>query len=298
MRGKASGKRATSEAMALEIVVDAGGRRQLRGDRLGQRAHRAPAPAGVFRAGGTALDFQALQGALHLGGVQHKSLPCEGTLGRTQTFRVPSASVLFGLVADLRDVTYTHRGSQDAKRDFAKGAHRHPHRDRARSRRSAWSSTASRARCGCAARSASRSGPGSPPPSPRSRMNGQPVSVPAPGRTTELPDGAGLVQRELVKRSRYGARVIALRVTLFQQAVVMDLAPVRRAHLPALTRPPAGSGQQPRRVASRRAASPSRRAWATSGKTTLWSPTVPIRPRITQVVIRPGSTWATAWASS
>ena len=29
VRGKASGKRATSEAMALEVVVDAGGRRQL-----------------------------------------------------------------------------------------------------------------------------------------------------------------------------------------------------------------------------------------------------------------------------
>ena len=45
----------------------------------------------------------------------------------------------------------------------------------------------------------------------------------APGGTTELPGGAGLVQRELVKRSRYGARVIALRVKLFQEAVVMDL---------------------------------------------------------------------------
>ena len=55
-------------------------------------------------------------------------------------------------------------------------------------------------------------------------MNGRPVSVPAPGATTELPDGAGLVQRQLVKRSRYGARVIALRVTLFREAVVMDLA--------------------------------------------------------------------------
>ena len=121
VRGKASGKRATSEAMALEVVVDAGGRRQLLEIGSANARIGAPAPAGVFRAGGTALDFQALQDALHFGGVQHKSLPCEGTLGRTQTFRVASASVLFGLLADLRDVTYTHRGSQDAKRDFAKG---------------------------------------------------------------------------------------------------------------------------------------------------------------------------------
>lgn len=223
VRGKASGKRATSEAMALEIVVDAGGRRQL--VEIGSANARigAPAPAGVFRAGGTALDFQALQGNLHLGGVQHKSLPCEGTLGRTQTFRVPSASVAFGLLADLKDVTYTHRGSQDAKRDFAKGLTgtriesvsvpgvglvingvESSVRMRGKERKPV------RARVATTITSIT--------------MNGQPVAVPAPGRTTELPNGVGLVQREIVKRSRYGARVVALRVTLFQQAVVMDLA--------------------------------------------------------------------------
>jgi hypothetical protein len=223
VRGKASGKRATSEAMALEVVVDAGGRRQLLEIGSANARIGAPAPAGVFRAGGTALDFQALQGALHFGGVQHKSLPCEGTLGKTQTFRVPSASVLFGLVADLRDVTYTHRGSQDAKRDFAKGLTgtrietvsvpaaglvingvESTVRMRGIERKPV------RARVGTTISSIT--------------MNGQPVSVPAPGGTTELPNGAGLVQRELVQRSRYGARVIALRVKLFQQAVVLDLA--------------------------------------------------------------------------
>lgn len=222
VRGKTSSKRATSEAMALEILVDAGGRRQL--VEIGSANARigAPAPAGVFRAGGTALDFQALEGALRFGGVQHKSLPCEGTLGRTQTFRVPSASVLFGLLAELRDVTYTHRGSQDAKRDFAKGVSgtrietvsvpsvgleisgvESSVRMRGKERRPV------RARVATTISSIT--------------MNGQPVSVPAPGGATELPGGAGLVQRELVKRSRYGARVIALRVKLFQEAVVMDL---------------------------------------------------------------------------
>jgi hypothetical protein len=222
VRGKASAKRATSEAMALEVVVDAGGRRQLLEIGSANARIGAPAPAGVFRAGGTALDFQALQGALHFGGVQHKSLPCEGTLGRTQTFRVPSASVLFGLVADLRDVTYTHRGSQDAKRDFAKGLSgtrietvsvpsvglvidgvESSVRMRGIERKPV------RARVATTISSIT--------------MNGQPVPVPAPGGTTELPNGVGLVQRELVQRSRYGARVIALRVKLFQQAVVMDL---------------------------------------------------------------------------
>jgi hypothetical protein len=222
VRGNASSKRATSEAMALEIVVDAGGSRQLVEIGAANARIGAPAPAGVFRAGGTALDFQALQGALRFGGVQHKSLPCEGTLGRTQTFRVPSASVLFGLLADLRDVTYTHRGSQDARRDFAKGLTgtrietvsvptvgleirgvESSVRMRGKERRPV------RARVATTITSIT--------------MNGQPVSVPAPGGTTELPGGAGLVQRQLVRRSRYGARVIALRVQLFEQAVVMDL---------------------------------------------------------------------------
>lgn len=223
VRGQASGKRATSEAMALEIVVDAGGRRQLVEVGSANARIGAPAPAGVFRAGGTALDFQVLQDNLHFGGVQHKSLPCEGTLGRTQTFRVPSASVLFGLLAGLRDVTYTHRGSQDAKRDFAKGLTgtriesvsvpsvgleingvESSVRMRGKERKPV------RARVATTITSIT--------------MNGQPVPVPAPGRTSELPNGVGLVQRELVRRSRYGASVIALRVTLFQQAVVMDLA--------------------------------------------------------------------------
>ena len=54
-------------------------------------------------------------------------------------------------------------------------------------------------------------------------FQGQPVAVPAVGQTVELPDGAGLIQRQLVKDSRYGARSIGLRVQLFAEAVVLDL---------------------------------------------------------------------------
>ena len=295
MRGTATGKKATSEAMALEIVVDAGGSRQL--VEIGSANARigAPTPAGVFRAGGTALDLQALQSALHFGNVQHKSIPCEGTLGRTMTYQVPTAGVLGGLVARVNGVTYAHRGSQNARKDLAKGFSGGPDRQHLRSPRSASRSTTSSARSRCAARRTSRSGRRSPRASARSPTRASPSPYPAVGQTVELPGGAGLVQRQLVKNSRYGAKSIGLRVQLFAEAVVLDLAPRRRAHLPALTQP---EGQQPFRVASRRAASPSRRAWATSGKTTLWPAAVPIRPRITQVVILPGSTWATAWASS
>ena len=53
---------------------------------------------------------------------------------------------------------------------------------------------------------------------------GQPVAVPEPGQTVELPGGAGLIQRQVVKDSRYGAKSIGLRVQLFANAVVLDLA--------------------------------------------------------------------------
>ena len=57
-------------------------------------------------------------------------------------------------------------------------------------------------------------------------MNGQPVvRARPPVGTTELPDGAGLVQRQLVKRSRYGARVDrACGSRCSGEAVVLDLA--------------------------------------------------------------------------
>ncbi|UUZ58339.1 hypothetical protein [Nocardioides sp. B-3] len=54
-------------------------------------------------------------------------------------------------------------------------------------------------------------------------FRGQPVAVPEPGQTVELPNGAGLIQRQLVKNSRYGAKSIGLRVQLFANAVVLDL---------------------------------------------------------------------------
>ena len=81
-----------SQASALRIEVTAGDRRQL--VELGTARVRmgGPAPVGVFRSGGTAMDYQALQGALKFGNVEHKALPCQGTRGRTQTYQVPHAS--------------------------------------------------------------------------------------------------------------------------------------------------------------------------------------------------------------
>uniref|UniRef100_UPI00286DCCF4 hypothetical protein n=1 Tax=Nocardioides sp. TaxID=35761 RepID=UPI00286DCCF4 len=94
VRGTATSRKATSEAIALEILIDAGGSRQLVEIGAANARIGSPTPVGVFRAGGTALDLQALQGNLHLGNVQHKSIPCEGTRGRTLSYHVPAAGVL------------------------------------------------------------------------------------------------------------------------------------------------------------------------------------------------------------
>ncbi|PUA80295.1 choice-of-anchor P family protein [Nocardioides currus] len=222
VRGSANAKRATSEAMALEIVVDAGGSRQL--VEIGSANARigAPAPAGVFRAGGSALDLQALQSSLRFGNVQHKSIPCEGTLGKTMTYHVPSAGVLGGLVARVTGVTYSHRGKQNARKDLAKGFS-------AVSIASTSVPAVGLEVSDIVSRVTMRGKENRPVKSKVTSsigaitFRGQPVAVPAPGQTVELPGGAGLLQRQVVKDSRYGAASIGLRVQLFAEAVVLDL---------------------------------------------------------------------------
>ena len=53
---------------------------------------------------------------------------------------------------------------------------------------------------------------------------GQPVPVPAPGEVVELPGGAGEIQRQLVDTGYRGSQVIGLRIKLYSDAVVIDLA--------------------------------------------------------------------------
>ena len=119
--GRANDHNAQSQASALRIEVTAGERRQL--VELGTARVRmgGPAPVGVFRSGGTAMDYQALQGALKFGNVQHKALPCQGSQGRTQTYQVPNASQLLPVPVLLEGVTYQVNGDQFRKKSVAKG---------------------------------------------------------------------------------------------------------------------------------------------------------------------------------
>ena len=188
--GRANDHNAQSQASALRIEVTAGDRRQL--VELGTARVRmgGPAPVGVFRSGGTAMDYQALEGALTFGNVEHKALPCQGSRGRTQTYRVPHASQLVPVPVLLDGVTYQVNGDQFRAKKVAKG----------------WSRTAissvsipsaqlvitdvssraaMRQKAGKRVRSKVSTAIGS------ITVAGQPVEVPAPGGVVELPGGVG-----------------------------------------------------------------------------------------------------------
>ena len=221
--GRANDRNAQSQASALRIEVTAGDRRQL--VELGTARVRmgGPAPVGVFRSGGTAMDYQALEGALEFGNVEHKALPCQGSRGRTQTYRVPHASQLLPVPVLLDGVTYQVNGDQFRDKLVAKGWSR-----------TAISSvtipTAQLVITDVSSRAAMRQKAGK---RVRSKIStaigsitvaGQQVEVPAPGGIVELPDGAGEIQRQLVDTGYRGSQVIGLRIKLYSEAVVIDLA--------------------------------------------------------------------------
>jgi hypothetical protein len=221
--GRANSSNAQSQASALRIEVTAGDRRQL--VELGTARVRmgGPAPVGVFRSGGTAMDYQVLDGALKFGNVQHKALPCQGTRGRTQTYQVPHASQLLPVPVLLDGVSYQVNGDQLRAKKVAKG----------------WSRTAIRTVSiptaqlvisDVSSRAAMRQKAGK---RVRSKIStaigsitvaGQPIPVPGPGGVVELPNGAGEIQRQLVDTGYRGSQVIGLRIKLYSEAVVIDLA--------------------------------------------------------------------------
>ena len=222
-KGRATAHNAQSQASALRIEVTAGDRRQL--VELGTARVRmgGPAPAGVFRAGGTAMDYQALEGNLRFGNVEHKALPCEGSRGKVQSVTVPHASQLLPVPVVLDDVTYQVKGDQRRDREVAKGwaatsigsvsvpTARLEIRD-------ITSRAAMRGKLGKRVRSRVVTRIGS------ITVGGQPLAVPAPGGSVDLPDGSGVIQRQVVDSGYRGSQVIALRIKLFEEAVVIDLA--------------------------------------------------------------------------
>lgn len=220
--GKVTPHSASSDATSLHVEVTAAGERQLL--ELGQARTRIgrSTPAGVFRAGGTAMDLYALDSALHFGSISHKSLPCEGTRGRTTSYHVDSASLLAGTVVELEDVTYRHSGSQKRRTDVAKGfSSTHIGTVSVPAAQLEITDVASRVRMrGKDGQKVARwvaTSVGS------ITAGGQALPVPAPGSSVDLPNGAGVIEHRIVEQSFVGADVTALRVVLFGEQVRIDL---------------------------------------------------------------------------
>lgn len=221
--GRANSHNAQSHASALRIEVAAGDRRQL--VELGTARVRmgGPAPVGVFRSGGTAMGYQALEGDLKFGNVEHKALPCQGSRGRTQTYKVPHASQLLPVPVLLDGVVYQVNGDQFRAKEVAKGWSR-------TAIGSVSIPTAQLVITDVSSRAAMRQKAGQ---RVRSRVStaigsitvaGQAIAIPEPGGVVELPNGVGEIQRQLVDTGYRGSQVIGLRIKLFQDAVVIDLA--------------------------------------------------------------------------
>ena len=51
---------------------------------------------------------------------------------------------------------------------------------------------------------------------------GEELKVPKPGGTTQLPNGEGYIERQIVKTNKWGGRVTAVRVSLLEDNVVID----------------------------------------------------------------------------
>jgi hypothetical protein len=112
--GKATAHNAESAAYALKIRVDNPQDHSKTVVELGRAYSRVTdgVPSGVFRSTMSALDLK-VGDVLHFGGVDTQNIPCEGTNGKTQTHRVGAASIP-GLIS-ISGVKYSGMGQQLAQ---------------------------------------------------------------------------------------------------------------------------------------------------------------------------------------
>lgn len=87
---------------------------------LGQARSRISAPltSAYFRSNVMGLDLKAGNDLLHLGSVQHKTIPCEGTNGKTYTKKIKGTSFpisipgLDNALVSLKGIEYAYSGTQ------------------------------------------------------------------------------------------------------------------------------------------------------------------------------------------
>lgn len=222
-KGSKSGHHAESQSTALEFVITATG--EVQKLQLGNARSRigGPTPGGVFRSTSMPLDVKALDGAVHFGGVKPRTIPCEGTNGKTRTRTLDSASVALpeGLLVGATGMEYVFSGTQH-KNGTAEGFNA--------SRIGAVDIPALDLQItGIASKVSSRTtSPGgkvkSTPTFKVAKIvyQGNEIAVPEPGEES-IVEGLGVLETRVVEATKWGKRVTALRVSLTDYGVVMDL---------------------------------------------------------------------------
>jgi len=189
---------------------------------LGQAHSRigGVAPKSVFRSNIQAMDVQALDGAVHLSRVGATNLPCEGTYGATRHKAVDTAGIVSPLLVKLSGIDNSYAGTQS--KDGATG----------------WvQSTVGTVEIpaaqltlkGIVSRVKVTKVNGKPLTSVVKTslgeliIGGDSVAVPAPGEVLELTNGIGTIETGLVDKGKLGATAQAVRISLFEENVVILL---------------------------------------------------------------------------
>ena len=189
---------------------------------LGQAHSRigGTAPKTVFRSNVQAMDVQALDGLIHLSRVGATNLPCEGTYGATKHKNVSVAGIVAPVLVNLSGIDNSYAGTQS--KDGASGWVQSkiaqvdiPLADL--TLKSIVSKVKVTKVAGKPLYSAVKTSLG------ELIIGGESVAIPAPGEVLELPNGIGTLETGVVDKGKLGATAQAVRITLFDENVVILL---------------------------------------------------------------------------
>lgn len=223
LKGVSNAHHAESDVAALEFVITASGENQKL--QLGHTRARTggPTPGGVFRSTSMPMDITTLDGNVHLGGVRPRTIPCEGTRGATRRRQLASASAVVpsGAVIGVTGVDYVFKGDQH-RRGTADGFDAN-HIDEASMLGGLLLITDIDARATVETTSPSGKVAKKYSTSIGSiTYMGEELKVPKPGGVTQLPNGEGYIERQIIDANKWGGRVTGVRVSLLEDNVVVD----------------------------------------------------------------------------
>ncbi len=225
-KGHANKRGAESDVKALEFKITATGEDQILQLGHARSVIGGPAKGGVFRSTAMPLDVKIADGALHFGGVRPRTIPCAGTNGVVKNKHLNSASVVLpqGLLIGASAIDYSYMGKQ-LSRGRAKGSNASSIGSLdipalKLSIEGISSKVVTKTVINKKGKQILKSVPQFS--VAKITYDGTDIAIPKPGQEI-LVDGLGVIQSKVVKRTKWGKRVTALRVTLTDYATTLDL---------------------------------------------------------------------------